>query len=173
MALLSAGAAACLAPATSPFCIMGVQTRLLCILCCHAQVWQWAPAGPEDDNTSGWQHLRNHPHTAFYLSTGRNRGVESDIRQECCVPACYTLCFSLDIVILSWEGGRLLGSKTMGSVSKWTRRRCLNRVNGGVTPEGGSCKEQGSYREQSCCGKASPCQDHQWDGGVCREESVT
>jgi hypothetical protein len=76
MALLSAGAAACLAPATSPFCIMGVQTRLLCILCCHAQVWQWAPAGPEDDNTSGWQHLRNHPHTAFYLSTGRNRGVE-------------------------------------------------------------------------------------------------
>lgn len=25
----------------------------------------WPPAGPEDDNTSGWQHLRNHPHTAF------------------------------------------------------------------------------------------------------------
>jgi hypothetical protein len=83
---------------------MVVQTRLLCILCYHEQVWQWPPAGPEDDNTSGWQHLRNYPHTAFYLSTGRNRGVESDIRQEYYGPACYSLCFSLDIVILGVGG---------------------------------------------------------------------
>lgn len=87
-------------PATSPFCIKGVRACLLCILCCHAQVWRWAPAGPEGDNISGWQHLRNHPHTAFYLSSDRKRGVESDIRQEYCVPTCYSLCFSLDIAIL-------------------------------------------------------------------------
>jgi hypothetical protein len=45
----------------------------------------------------------HHLYTAFYLSTGHNRGVESDIREKCYVFACYTLCFSLDIVILLWE----------------------------------------------------------------------
>ena len=53
---------------------------------------------------AAFEELYPYPHTAFYFSTGRDKGVESDIREECCVPTCYTLGFSLDIVIL--VGGR-------------------------------------------------------------------
>ncbi|KAH8780380.1 hypothetical protein BGZ57DRAFT_1003826 [Hyaloscypha finlandica] len=77
---------------------------------------KWPPAGPEDDNTSGWQHLRNHSHTALSLDWSEKEASNQIFaRNTVSLPVIRSVSLGTSRYS-AWEG-RLPGLKTTGSVS--------------------------------------------------------